>query len=91
MPSQTECGQVVVAYPVAALAGAGAAACRARRVKGKVCMVLSLVVYSRKGPPGPCPLVAMEVQLPWIGLLPQYSCPPSESPTAGAVLGPACM
>lgn len=53
-----------VAYSAAALVEAGAAACSASRAKGKVCMVLSLVVYSRKGPPGPCPRVAMEVQLP---------------------------
>ncbi len=60
-------------YPGFGASCAGLAVCKPRRAKGKVCNMLSLVVYSRKGPPGPWPLTATEVQAPWIGALPQYS------------------
>ena len=68
---------------------AGLPACKPSRPKGRLCILLSRVVYSRKGPPGPAPLTASEVHAPWMGLLPQYSWPPSDRPTAGAVFCPA--
>lgn len=79
-----------LAYPGLSVGCAGFADCRPSRAKGRVCILLSLVVNNKKGPPGPCPLTATEVTAPWRGVLPQYSWPPSDSPTAGAVLGPAC-
>lgn len=54
----------ILTYPALILGSAGLAACKPRRAKGRVCMVLFLVVYSRKGPPGPCPLTATEVHAP---------------------------
>ena len=50
-------------YPMC-VGAAALEACRASMVKGTVWRLLSLVVYSRKGPPGPAPLTATDVQPP---------------------------